>query len=79
MLFNVGNVWKFHIGANNNFYIYNVNNVTLKIVDVERNLGVITNKNGKYVEQCLKAATKKTNCILDVNKEILNVRSLMLL
>ena len=32
-----------HIGANNNFNTYNMNNATLKTVDVERDLGVIIN------------------------------------
>ena len=36
-----------------------MNNATLKIVDVERDLGVIINKNGKYSEQYLMAAKKK--------------------
>ena len=39
-----------HIGTNNKLYSYNMNNVTLKTVDVERNLGVIINKNEKYSE-----------------------------
>ena len=29
-----------------------MNNATLKTVDVERDLGVIINKNGKYSEHC---------------------------
>ena len=39
-----------------------MNNITLKTVDVERDLGVIINNNGKYWEQCLMAA-KKANCV----------------
>ena len=39
-------------------YSYNMNNATLKTVDVERDLGVIINKNGKYSEQFLMAARK---------------------
>ena len=42
---------------------YNMNNVAFKTVDIERYLEVVINKNGKYSEQCLKAA-KKTNCVL---------------
>ena len=53
MLFNMEKCVVMHIGAYNNLYIYNMNNLTLKIVDVERDLGVIINKNGKYSEQCL--------------------------
>ena len=33
-----------------------MNNATLKTVDFERDLGVVTNKNGKYSEHCLMAA-----------------------
>ena len=58
MLFNVEKGLVMQIGANNNWYTYNMNNVTLKTVDVERDLGVIINKNGKYSEQCLMAAKK---------------------
>ena len=36
-----------------------MNNATLKTVDVERDLGVIINKNGKYSEQCLMSAKKR--------------------
>ena len=43
-------------------YSYNVNNATLKTVDVERDLGVIINKNEKYSEQCLMSA-EKANCV----------------
>ena len=42
-----------HIGTNNKLYSYNMNNATLKT-----DLGVIINKNGKYLEQCLMAAKK---------------------
>ena len=48
-----------HIGTNNQLYSFNMNNATLKTVDVERDLGVIINKNGKYSEQCLMAAKKR--------------------
>ena len=37
-----------------------MNNATLKTVDVERDLGVIINKNVKYSEQCLMAGSKKS-------------------
>ena len=39
-----------HIGTNNKLYSYNMNNATLTTVDVERDLGFIINKNGKYSE-----------------------------
>ena len=48
-----------HIGINNKLYSYNMNNATLKTVDVERDLGVIINKNRQYSEQCLMAAKKR--------------------
>ena len=48
-----------HIGTNNKLYSYNMNNATLKTADVERDLGVIINKNGKYSEQCLMEAKKR--------------------
>ena len=67
MLFNVQKCVVMHIGTNNKLYSYNMNNATLKIVDVERDLGVIINKNGKYLEQCLMAA-KKGNCVLGMMK-----------
>ena len=44
-----------HIDSNNNLYTYNVNHATLKTVDVERDVWIIINKNGKYSEQCLMA------------------------
>ena len=49
MLFNVDKCVVMHTGTNN-LYSYNMNNATLKTVDVERDLGVIINKNGKYSE-----------------------------
>ena len=54
-----------------------MNNATLQTVDLERDLGVVINKNGKYSKQCLMA--KKANCVLGMIKEILNVRMLLLL
>ena len=36
-----------------------MNNATLKTVDVERDLEVIINKNGKYSEKWLMAAKKR--------------------
>ena len=59
MLFNVEKCVVMHIGTNNNLYSYNMNNATLKTVDLDRDLGIIINKNGKYSEQCLMAAKKK--------------------
>ena len=44
MLFNVEKSVVMHIGTNNKFYSCNMNNATLKTVDVERDLGVIINK-----------------------------------
>ena len=67
MLFNVERCVVMHIGTNNKLYSYNMNNSTLKTADVATDLGVITNKNGKYLEQCLMAA-KKTNCVLGMIK-----------
>ena len=51
-----------HIGANNNLYTYNMNNAKLKTVHVERDLGVIINRNGKYSE--VFTGCKKANCVL---------------
>ena len=45
-----------HIGINDKLHSYNMNNATLKTVDVESDLGVIINKNWKYSEQCLMTA-----------------------
>ena len=59
MLFNVEKCVVIHIGTNNKLYSYNMNNATFKTVDVERDLGVIINKNGKYSEQCLMTAKKR--------------------
>ena len=67
MLFSVEKCVVMHIGANNKLYSYNMNNATLKTVDVERDLGVIINKNGKYSEQFLMAA-KKEKCIIGMIK-----------
>ena len=53
ILFNVDKCVVRHIGRNNKLYSYNMNNATLKTVDMERDLGVIINKNGKYLEQCV--------------------------
>ena len=43
MLFNIEKCVVMHIGTNNKLYSYNMNNATLKTVDVERDLGVIIN------------------------------------
>ena len=45
MLFNVEKCVVMHIDTNNKLYSYNMSNATLKIIDVERDLGVIINKN----------------------------------
>ena len=50
MLFNVEKCVVMHIGTNNKLHSYNMNNATLKAVVVERDLGVVINKNGKYSE-----------------------------
>ena len=42
-------------------------NATLKTVDVEGDLWVIINKNGKYLQQCFMAA-KEANCVLGMIK-----------
>ena len=47
MLFNVEKYVVMHIGTNNKLYSHNMNNATLNTVDLERDLGVIINKNGK--------------------------------
>ena len=49
-----------HIGTNNKLYSYSMNNATLKTVDVERDLRVTINKNGKYSEQCVMASNSKS-------------------
>ena len=67
MLFIVEKCVVMHIGRNNKFYSYNMNNAILKTVDVERDLGVIINKNGKYSKQCLMEA-KKVNGVLGMIK-----------
>ena len=67
MLFNVEKCVVMHIGTNNNLYSYNINNTTLKTVDMERDLGVIT-KNGKYSEHCLIETKQKANCVLGMIK-----------
>ena len=72
MLFNVEISVVMHNGTNNKLYSYSMNNATLKTVDVERDVGVIINKNGKYSEQCLMAA-KKENCVLGMIKR--NIKS----
>ena len=64
MLFNVEKCVLMHIGTNNKLYSYNMNNVTLKTVDVETDLGLIINKNGKYLEQCLMAAKESELCFM---------------
>ena len=56
-----------HIGASNKLYSYNMNNAALLTVDVERDFGVVINKNGKYSEQCLMAAIK-AYCVLGIIK-----------
>ena len=62
MLFNVEKCVVMHIGTNNKLHSYNMNNATLKTIDVERDLRVIIDKNGKYSEQCLMAAQKIELC-----------------
>ena len=41
-----------------------MNNSALKTVDLQSDLGIIINKNGKYSEQCC----KKANCVLGMIK-----------
>ena len=53
--------------AINNLDTYNMNNATLKTIDVCRDFGVIINKNGKYSELCLVAA-KRATCVLSMIK-----------
>ena len=55
-----------HLDVNNNMYIYNMNNVSLKRVDVERYLGVIISKNRNYLESYVMAAKKQI--VLGKNK-----------
>ena len=62
MLFNVEKCVVMHIGTNNKLCSHNMNNAALKTVDVERDLRVIINKNGKYSKQCLMAAKKSELC-----------------
>ena len=62
MLFNVKKCVVMHIGTNNKLYSHNMNNATLKTVDVERDLGVVIHNNGKYSEHCLMAAKKSELC-----------------
>ena len=50
MLFNVEKCVVMHIGTNNKLHSYNMNNATLEAVDLERDLGVVINKNEKYSE-----------------------------
>ena len=57
MILNVEKFVVMHIGANNNFYTYNMNNATLKQL-TWREIWVIINKNGKYLKQYLMAAKK---------------------
>ena len=45
MLFYVEKCVVMRIGTNNKLYSYNMNNATLKTVDMEKDLGVIINKN----------------------------------
>ena len=59
MLFNVEKCVVMHITTNNKLYSYNMNIAT---VDVETDLRVIINKNGKYSEQCLMAAKTSELC-----------------
>ena len=51
-----------------------MNNATLKTVEVERDLGVIINRNEKYSEQCLMAA-KKANCVSGLIKRNINCKN----
>ena len=60
MLFNVEKCVVMHIGTNNKLYSYNMNYATLKTVDVDRDLGVIINKNEKYSVRCVILAAKKS-------------------
>ena len=50
MLCNVEKCAVMHIGENNNLYTYNINIATHKTVYVERDLGDIIDKNGKFSE-----------------------------
>ena len=70
MLFNVEKCVVMRIGTNNKLYSYNMNNATVKAVDVERDLAVVINKNGKHSEQCLMAANKNNYVLCMIKRNI---------
>ena len=59
MLFNVKKCVVMHIGTNNKLHSYNMNNATLKTVDLERDLGVVINKKGKIFGTMFNGSKKK--------------------
>jgi hypothetical protein len=56
-----------HLGKKNNNFDYHLNNLPLKSVNKEKDLGIIIDKNFNFSEQCA-AAVKKANQMLGIIK-----------
>ena len=63
MEFNIPKCKVLHIGRNNNHFKYYLNNIELKSVTEEKDIGVITHASLKPSVQCSNAA-KKANFVL---------------
>jgi hypothetical protein len=59
MIFNVAKCKILHIGRNNPGYSYYMNGVEVSTTEMERDVGVVVNRNLKPMDQCEAAAQKK--------------------
>src|SRR5690349_2989857 len=69
--FNVDKCKVIHFGRNNPNTVYVLNNKTLKVVNDEKDLGIIVNQDLKVANQCAVAvkAANKTLDLIKINKE----------
>lgn len=70
MKFNTDKCSILHIGRNNGEETYELNNSTLKSVNVERDLGVLLDKNMKFDEQCNLAASSANRTLGMIRRSI---------
>ena len=63
MKFNIDKCKVIHFGSRNKEYNYSIDNSCLKVVDEERDLEVIVNKNLKSSAQCSKAVKKANKAL----------------
>ena len=74
MLFNVDKFSVLHLGYNNKEYDYKLGCDVIRSSATEKDLGVIINRSGKSLEQCILAASK-VNTVLGMIKRNISFKS----